>query len=143
MSPGWCETTEEGREYSRRVREYSARRAHVEETYVNAVNKHENEWLKTAQLGNEALQTFIQSGRTKMDLLANQYNSRNAQYNEALLLLNTEYAGRTLAVHYEPILGAVKWWRPLNREHRVFKRLGPEEFTRVCTEVVTREGRKG
>ena len=128
MTPGFCISTDDGREYLRRVREYSARRAHVEEAYVNAVNRYENEWLRCGQMGREALRAFTQSEHRKMSLLENQYNSRNAQYNEALLLLGSEYDGRVLALHYEPSLGDVAWYRPLNREYRVFRRLEPGEL---------------
>lgn len=140
MTPGFCFSTAAGREYLRRVNEYAARRGHVEEAYGNAVNRYENEWLRTGQMGREALRAFSQTEHRKMSLLENQYNSRNAQYNEAIRLLHSEFDGVVLAVHYEPILGDVLWWRPLGREHRVFKRMTPDEHVNVC-ELMKERGR--
>jgi hypothetical protein len=130
-TPGFCLSTADGREYLKRVQEYSARRQRVEETYYNAVTSYENESLRVGRLGPEAHLAWAEGERSRVQLLANQYNSRNAQYEEAVRLLHSEFDGAVLAVHYEPIIGNVCWWRPLNRAHRVFHRLAPDEFERV------------
>jgi len=107
MEPGFCISTNEGRDYLRRVQEASTHRAHIERVY----------WASRECL--------------KSELLKNQYNSRNSQYDETLRLLRVEYNNIILAIHYEPILGNVKWQRPLNCEYRIFKRIDPKEFDQM------------
>jgi hypothetical protein len=136
MTPGFCVSTDAGREYIGEVQAASTKRAHTEEAYLNATRRYESLWMQVARLNSpEALRAFEESESLKVSKIANDHARRDDEYRSRLKVLREQYDGRVLAVHYEPILGDVKWWRPLNREYRVFKRLGLGEFERVREET--------
>lgn len=125
--PGYCVTTEAGRQHITEVIAAGDARIRTEDGYWHFYREYWRGWEVAAK--DAALSDYELARAAEVLYWERRYYQRNEVYQTSLREINARYEGRVLAIHYEDKL---RWWRPLNREYRVFQRYPRDP--KVCNE---------